>query len=372
MPIRPFMLVVLSSIIVAVFFAAIIIVPPEVMFYLKEGKWYHFASPETSNNQINDFQLYRKSFHIQKKTGVVRILAIGGSTTYGFGLSGDQAWPSRLESKLNKSFPGKFEVINLAYLGGHLEAFISDFKHVGRVYIPRDKWINGLRLKANDMANWGWAELNPDIVIAVPIVNDTAPDYTYFRNNTSQSGLSRFFENSVENFPVLRNLAVTYYLKVVLQKRQVTTGKFNEDETLEKISETYHKNLSTFLSLWGRDKKIILLGLPWLFSKNDADHEVHLAMNMWGITDQKELMDELSYFPKLEQIEINTRAKFQNDHAVTISEVGGSLKAKPYKDRVRFYLDPVHVTAEGHELFADEIYDLVVTENLVIQQKPQP
>lgn len=369
--IKPFLIVALGLMLVVAIAAAIIIVPAEVMFYLKEGKWYRYNDVTAPTNQVSDFQLYRKPFSIQKKLGVVRILTIGGSTTYGFGLRGDQAWPSRLESKLNKNFPEKFEVINLAYLGGHLEAFISDFNHVSRIYIPRDKWLDGLRPAVNDLANWGWGDLNPDVVIVVPIVNDTAPDFNYFRSNGNEFGLRHLFERGIEYLPLLKRFAVTYYLKMVVQKNQLTKSSFRADETLINIGKSYKDNLKTFVSLWGTDKKILLLGLPWLFSKEDSDHEVNLAKMMWGVTDQKELIDELTYFPQLEQIEIDTRATVKKEHGVESLinfEVGRKLKSLPYKERLRFYLDPIHVTAEGHELFADEIYDLVVAKDLALQK----
>jgi hypothetical protein len=47
------------------------------------------------------------------------------------------------------------------------------------------------------------------------------------------------------------------------------------------------------------------------------------------------------------------------DPSLVRAEIGRQLKARPFRERLRVYLDPVHVTAEGHEMFAGEIEELV-------------
>lgn len=346
--------------------AMVIIIPAEVMFYLKVGKWYqHERINNTAAGKLNDFHLYRKPFIIKKKPGQVRILTIGGSTTYGFALNIRDSWPHRLEKKLNERYPGKFEVVNLAYLGGHLEGFISDYERVSRRYIPRDKWLEGARPASEDMASWGWGDLSPDIVIIVPIVNDTAPDFTFMRNNENAGKWRRYVVDTIESIPIVRNLAISYYLRVVLQKipRQITD--FRAANAYLQIRDSYKKNLERFILLWGPEIKIYVIGLPWLFKEGDSSKSVELAMKVWGVTDYEELEDQLSYLPTLEIIEAKARDAVKKDlvgYSLISAEIGQSLKARSFHERLRFYLDSIHVNAEGNELFASEIYDLIFSD----------
>lgn len=370
MQLRSLLVASLSVLLLAILAITIIVLPAEVMFYLKAGKWYRAESINKAVEDANDFKLYRKPFAIKKKPGRVRILTVGGSTTYGFGVKSEDTWPRRLEQKLNERFPGKFEVVNVAYLGGHLEGFIADFQKASRTYITREKWLEGARPAPESKAKWGWSELDPDIVIVVPIVNDTAPDFTYIRSHGHAGRWRSRLESYLETAPLLRNLAISYYLKRIILKAPQPTKGFRPDDAYLRIRESYKENLKQFISLWGAERRIYLLGLPWLFSKDDSSESVELAMQVWGVTDQKELMDELSYFPSLEQIEIEQRAAVKKElagYSLFSNEIGKSLKARPYRERLRFYLDPVHVTAEGNELFAREIYDLVIGDNTAIK-----
>lgn len=369
MQLRSLLVASISVLLLAILAITIIVLPAEVMFYLKAGKWYRAESIDKTAGDANDFKLYRKPFTIKKKPGRVRILTVGGSTTYGFGVKSEDTWPGRLEQKLNERYPGKFEVVNVAYLGGHLEGFISDFQKASRTYITREKWLEGARPGPESKAKWGWSDLDPDIVIVVPIVNDTAPDFTYMRSHGQTGGWRSRLESHL-TAPPLKNLAISYYLKRVIMKAPHPTDGFRPEAAYSRIRESYKENLKQFISLWGTERRIYLLGLPWLFSKDDSSESIDLAMQVWGVTDQKELMDELGYFPSLEKIEIEQRTVAKKEltgYTLASNEIGKSLKARPYRERLRFYLDPVHVTAEGNELFAREIYDLVIGDNTAVK-----
>lgn len=67
---------------------------------------------------------YHESFSF-KKGNKIRILAIGGSTTYGTSNEQNTTWPSILQQKLNVLYPNKFEVLNLGIWGGVLEILLK-------------------------------------------------------------------------------------------------------------------------------------------------------------------------------------------------------------------------------------------------------
>lgn len=343
----------------------IIVVPAELLFRWNTGVWYGSSRNDmTLARDQNDFRLYREPFALQKHPGRIRILAVGGSTTYGMSVRANDTWPKRLEQKLNEAYPGKFEVINVAYLGGHLEGFVSDYHRVSRRYIPRDRWLDGERPADKDMAAWGWKDLDPDLIVVVPIVNDTAPDFTFIRSNGDARGWFRRMTSMLDTVPVIRNLAISYYLKVVINKfmpRAIASP--SAEMVYARIGGLYKANLQRFVSLWSPSKPILLVGMPWLFNMGDTSEMLDDAMKVWNVTDRAELADELSYFPALEKIEVEARRNIGRKLAgsgVLVAEVGQALKRRPFRERLSFYLDPIHVNAAGYEHFASEICQLVV------------
>lgn len=101
----------------------------------------------------------------KKEKGKIRIIAIGGSTTFGWLIKDyQQTWPSQLEEILNKKFNGKVEVINAGLPGGMSSESVVAF-------IMKDKF------------------LEPDLVIfhnggndlAPLLYDDYYPDYRYHR-----------------------------------------------------------------------------------------------------------------------------------------------------------------------------------------------
>ncbi|MBF0557135.1 MAG: hypothetical protein HQK96_21690 [Nitrospirae bacterium] len=164
-----------TFVVVSALLAAIAVTVGELSFYISTGNWY-FTSNNQNSSKSHDMALYRESFSI-KKSGRIRILAIGGSTTYGFGVAPENTWPKILAEKLEKAFPGKYEVINLGRIGGHLEEFIQNYHTNANIEITREKWISGIRPAEKDISDWGWKDLKPDIILIAPVMNDTAPDY---------------------------------------------------------------------------------------------------------------------------------------------------------------------------------------------------
>ncbi len=81
---------------------------------------YQRRHPHDVDRSIIDFSINRLGFRsnssaeptAQKPDGVFRIIALGGSNTFGFAVSDSQTWPAQLERVLNEKLPGRFEVWN--------------------------------------------------------------------------------------------------------------------------------------------------------------------------------------------------------------------------------------------------------------------
>ena len=75
---------------------------------------YRKYNPDWKNTEhrINSFGFRGEEFDAAKSEGSVRIVALGGSTTFGVGVEDGSTYPEFLEEILNSGLDGKYEVIN--------------------------------------------------------------------------------------------------------------------------------------------------------------------------------------------------------------------------------------------------------------------
>ena len=146
-----------------------------------------------------------------RKSGKVRILALGGSTTYCH-TDFYKTWPYILEQKLNSYFPGKFEVINLG-VPGYSTQQILDFS-----------------LKSSTARN-GFLDLNPDMVIIMPVWNDFLNDFSKHHAN-----MKIINQRLRENWFV-RKTALGYYVYRYIYSYLI-------DGLFTKITEAFPENQS--------------------------------------------------------------------------------------------------------------------------------
>lgn len=130
----------------------------------------NFQSSPDSKQQVshNSFGFRGKETTWSKPKGVLRVLCVGGSSTYGAGVSSDEhTWPVQLEGVLaSATEDGRFEVINLGVPGYSSFESLTRFATVGM-------------------------ELQPDVVVIYhgmadvrsALSNEPTPDNTHYRSN---------------------------------------------------------------------------------------------------------------------------------------------------------------------------------------------
>jgi len=127
----------------------------------------YVLNPAHERNEVNALGLRGPAIEPGPHPGVVRVLCLGGSTTYGAGLPAEKAYPARLQQHLDAAAPEglRFEVLNGGVPG----------------YTSIDSLVNlELRLLA----------LEPDVVLVYHGVNDARlvqargyrPDYAHIRS----------------------------------------------------------------------------------------------------------------------------------------------------------------------------------------------
>jgi len=81
-------------------------------------RWPYFDADGAVPVEVNSFGLRDDEFPIQKPPGEVRVLAVGDSFTYGWGVRGEQAWPQVLERWLAERLARPVQVANAGFAAG--------------------------------------------------------------------------------------------------------------------------------------------------------------------------------------------------------------------------------------------------------------
>lgn len=195
-----------------------------------------------------------------KQDGIVRILAIGGSTTYGWLLEDyRQSWPSQLEKILNQSFPNKIEVINAGLPAGtSAESLIA--------FMLKDKY------------------LEPDIVIFHNGGNDSVllrfdeyyPDYRYYHSVSGGHQLRPQERPLLENSYFIKYLYSLWFRRVRLDYKLETQSEDNI--TLEQMLTNtekhdpvgYRRNMSSMI-----EQTLSMNAVPIIFPFHLADKKIY-------------------------------------------------------------------------------------------------
>lgn len=88
----------------------------------------------------NSWGIRGKDFKKEKESGIFRILFLGDSMPFGWGVEDDQNYPYLLENLLNESYKSegkKFEIINASFTGGKtLDSYYIYLKEIGLDFNP--------------------------------------------------------------------------------------------------------------------------------------------------------------------------------------------------------------------------------------------
>jgi lysophospholipase L1-like esterase len=109
--------------------------------------------------RINSLGFRGEEATYERPSGTVRVVCLGGSTTFG-SISDGFTWPERLEERLRSRHPGvAFEVLNLGTDGGVSHHDLVNMAFHG-VHFQPDLVI--LYQGTNDRNNWGRSDFRPD------------------------------------------------------------------------------------------------------------------------------------------------------------------------------------------------------------------
>jgi len=213
----------------------------------------YYNTPNFSLNGVRQHNSdgYRNSFETPnvKDKNTFRILCIGGSTTYGSGVSNPKlAWPEVLQNFLNTNPPSqldykKFEVLNGGIGWGSSAELLT---HYAFKHINYEHDIVIIHTGGND--------------VGALAGNDFQMDYSHWRNFYVSGGSSlRPMEKTLIEFSNFAKLFYSiWFNKIPFQNSYLAlTTKMFKDSTLDQTrsnlinnpSDAYRNNLSNLLSI---------------------------------------------------------------------------------------------------------------------------
>lgn len=311
-----------------------------------------------------------------QKSGQFRILALGGSTTYGHA-DFYRTWPYILEQKLNSYYPGQFEIINLGIPGCSTEQLL---------------YFSSKSPSTHD----GFLDLNPDMVIIMPVWNDFLNDFS--KHHTNMNTINQRFR---ENWFV-RKTALGYYVYRLIYAHLIEglfaniTEEFPENQKFDENSDEYAGRwLNFFASDLNRTipgfafgirlEKIIelyrdsgvsvmLATSPCIWPADVEFKEARQVMEKYQVEEAKTPENMIKAWLFMEEWDrqvITKVAGKTNQECEDFTEYFRN-RYPTMLSRVEFFQDGTHFNLNGNTLLADYLFNAESFQRLVKGRETDP
>lgn len=281
------------------------------------------------------------------------IVTLGGSTTFGLGLAEADTWPRLLEGELAARGDAAVEVLNLAYLGGHLEQLGDNLARLSTRRVTRYDWLRGDRPAATDYLAFGVGDLAPDRILIAPIVNDTVPDFMMAPHWSDRAC------RALAGSP-LRAAAVTYYVCRTAAARR-SHGGARDPARRDAVLAGFDDRLRAFVRRLRAtpglaETPLALVTLPTLFRADEspADAGAAAARYFGRTTDaeRQELVDQARYYPPLLDGEAAAMGRAARDLGIPLIDARTLFRDQPLRQRLPYFSDSIHTSESGSRAVA--------------------
>ncbi len=293
------------------------IVESRVVSYRKGKRRYRKYNPKFQGDEfINSYGFRGKEFSLKKADGVYRLVALGGSTTFGLGLKDGFTYPDYLEKIVNSNANKKFEVINAGISGNTIYEIANLFE---------EEII----------------ALEPDIIVINSMLNNLY--YSKIMNNSQVFPISWQRINRILLTKSLFYMTLREKLAVLFQNNIANIYRADRNQVINNFlkTEVFWSNLENVF------KDII---------HNGKSHNIEVIIVEEPVS--------LSFFPDESWIMLDRRMepiykkmlllfrKISRDENIDIVETHDYFDQISPKD---YFIDGVHLTPKGSEYLADLI-----------------
>ncbi|MDD5439536.1 MAG: SGNH/GDSL hydrolase family protein [Candidatus Omnitrophica bacterium] len=304
------------------------------LLYVPDKDLVYKLNPRYKGDEIISNGFRGEPFLPEKPDGVYRIIAMGGSTTWGGNASYRDSWPYLLEEMLNKNTGGRlrFEVINAGVCGyGSAQQYIRLNKEIFNYHPDMIIIHSGWNLTGaldNDVYYWV-----PDNIVKpnAPLLEKAAAFLT--GNSVIFAKFRARFPRYLDAFdltPAQRQQLEEHFITLVGRHKQYLTDMVRLAEAhkvvpvLVKYPQIYHAD--------ARDDEALKRAFPDLFKYRELfNREYALTTGAIGLTAQ--------------------------ETGAPLLDFSDCFDALPAGKKCGFFLDQMHVTDEGLAIEAQAIYN---------------
>lgn len=238
---------------------------PSIIFELKPGSETVFTGQNTNipatTIRVSQQGIRDRQYPLKKEKGVYRIIVVGDSVSFGWGVESEQTFPKYLESMLNKDGRQKYEVINFSVPG---------YNTVQEVATLRNKCL----------------AYNPDLIIFSVCGNDYQPSFNYLfpcaflEHVPACFYKSRLFSGLVGQFVSWKDRKSSHDLRRGLKEMDKAVGELKELAEARKLDILFYRGneryIKDVLERHGFSDRIINLGRGYFEQECTIKGDRHL------------------------------------------------------------------------------------------------
>ncbi len=277
-----------------------------------------------SIKQHNSLGYRSPEFNLKKDSNTVRVLTLGGSTTYGYlNKNPHKTWPSILQRKLQKITSKKVEVIN----GGLNYATSAELLSS---YIFRHRYINADIVVIHTGGNDAAAQIFPNY----------NPEYSHFRSNGSGSHL-----RPKERFLLRSNVFKFFYsiwlnnTRSVYNDQPYSFSLLDKSEVSKRVANDsnyvgFTRNLDLLVKLVKLDNSEVLL-MEFLHASKEKTRSTR--------RDLKNIAGEIIHA---------TNKNIEIMKSISLKHNINYINLNPNLFKNEWFIDNCHLTPQGEEMKA--------------------
>lgn len=320
----------------------LLVVDQELGWRQKPGLYREFYETTVTTDKRG----LRNSSEINSSSGL-KVLVLGPSSTFGWGVEGDETYSAYLEGVLEENLKHPVKVLNAGQIGFSSEQ--------GRLLVQED-WV---------------MDFNPDWIVLAYGVNDIDRHRFYFQSNLDDREQLQTLNSAQFIFSYLKNEILSLrigsrYFKKILSSiscpSNIPTPKLrvSHSDFLSNIEEMARVFPSKIILLDtahayktpGRDNGEIYKLAQEAADRNDCQKarkllEKALKNESYRITRDLDVLNE-----GLEKQAEQLGVRFLSAHSL----IGGQEKMKS------FFVDPIHPSPAGHKKIAEHLSEVILNE----------
>jgi len=317
------------------------------IFELKPNYSQKYLSSEFQMDITTNSDGLRDIGHsISKPKNVYRIIALGDSMTFGWGVNQDDTWWKVLEDTLNsdKNTKYRYEIINLGVWMYTYDQQFLRLKDIGLKYQP-DMVIQGIYWPhLRTISNHIWTKNESGVIAKI-----SDPTFYISKDGLLKTKDKNIFLNFLKTHSKLFNFVINR-LQVLFLKNQLITSDLG---LLNKDSETNYQEVwqKAFESIKETKELLDKRGIEYFVFLIPRD--VQVSQLEW-VPLYTNIMNQGLYQSNIPQ---NIFNKFLVSQDITVLDLLPIFR-KDYSPQLYFPIDP-HWTEMGHTLAAEQIYNFL-------------